>query len=246
MFCLGLLLGFVGAGGAGTVIAVLTTCFAIPIHTALGTSLAAMVFTCLSGSYSHFREKNMFLRTGLAVGLFGALGAFAGAKVATIIPGHQLKWLTAGMLFLSAFLLWLRIQFADSNLFRLFNNQLLEKHFWPLAAGVGCITGMLSGTFGIGAAPFIQISLLVFFRLTLPQVAGTTMLVILPIAFFGGLGYLSAGYLDIALLFKVVIGMVVGAYLGAKWTNRLPPKILKIAMVAVPVFGAIVLLFAPQ
>ena len=40
MFLLGLVLGFVGAGGAGFVIALLTMMFHIPIHTALGTSLA--------------------------------------------------------------------------------------------------------------------------------------------------------------------------------------------------------------
>lgn len=52
MLLLGILLGFVGAGGAGFVIALLTLIFDIPIHTALGTSLAAMAFTTLSGAYT--------------------------------------------------------------------------------------------------------------------------------------------------------------------------------------------------
>ena len=51
MFGLGLAIGFVGAGGAGLVIAVLTVVFGIPIHTALGTSLGAMIFTTMSGSF---------------------------------------------------------------------------------------------------------------------------------------------------------------------------------------------------
>ncbi len=49
MFLLGIILGFIGAGGAGFVIALLTLLFHIPIHTALGTSLAGMAFTSLSG-----------------------------------------------------------------------------------------------------------------------------------------------------------------------------------------------------
>lgn len=36
-------------GGAGFVIALLTILFHVPIHTALGTSLAGMAFTSLSG-----------------------------------------------------------------------------------------------------------------------------------------------------------------------------------------------------
>lgn len=49
MFLLGIILGFIGAGGAGFVIALLTILFHVPIHTALGTSLAGMAFTSLSG-----------------------------------------------------------------------------------------------------------------------------------------------------------------------------------------------------
>jgi uncharacterized membrane protein YfcA len=50
MILIGILIGFTGAGGAGTVIAVLTAIFGIPVHTALGTSLASMIFTSLSGT----------------------------------------------------------------------------------------------------------------------------------------------------------------------------------------------------
>ncbi len=54
MVALGTLLGFVGAGGAGFIIAILTLVFKVPIYQALGTSLTAMIFTSLSGAYSHF------------------------------------------------------------------------------------------------------------------------------------------------------------------------------------------------
>ncbi|MED2933198.1 sulfite exporter TauE/SafE family protein, partial [Bacillus wiedmannii] len=44
MLVMGVLLGFVGAGGAGFIIAILTLVFRIPIHVALATSLTAMAF----------------------------------------------------------------------------------------------------------------------------------------------------------------------------------------------------------
>ncbi len=47
------------------------------------------------------------------------------------------------------------------------------------SAMVGLFSGVMSGACGVGAAPFIQLGLLHFFRLSLPQVAGTTMLVTL-------------------------------------------------------------------
>src|SRR3954467_13262602 len=128
MFVLGVLLGFVGAGGSGFIIAILTVVFGVPIHMALGTSLAAMVFTTMSGAYSHFRQGNISIKTGLIVGGFGSVASylgsnltgwilgwcclvcfFLGSKLAGLIPIHSLHWLTAGMLFLSAVILVVRL-----------------------------------------------------------------------------------------------------------------------------------------
>lgn len=245
MFALGLVLGFVGAGGAGVVIAVLTIVFGVPIHTALGTSLSAMVFTTLSGAYSHFREGNVVLKSGAAVGMFGAVGAFIGANIAALLPASHLTWLTADMLFLSALLLILRLFFSSKGVFANTENKPVpgKLQFWLAAGGVGIVTGLLSGTFGIGAMPFIQLGLLIFFSMSLQQSAGTTMLVILPIALLGGIGYLITGYLDVGLFIHVTIGLMTGAYIGAKFTKRLPAVILKIAMVTVPTIGGMLLLF---
>lgn len=241
MFLLGLLVGFVGAGGAGLVIAVLTVVFGIPIHTALGTSLGAMMFTTMSGVVSHFREQNVALKEGLLVGAFGAVGAYSGVQIASIIPARDLTWLTAGMLYISAVLITLRMYFSFSGLLAVKSTN--RVRFWLTACGLGLLCGVLSGSFGIGAAPFIQIGLLVFFSLSIPQVAGTTMLVIMPIAFMGGFGYLVAGYLDIRLFIEVIVGLMTGAYIGAKFTRRLHLSILKTAMVAMPVFAGTLLLF---
>lgn len=45
------------------------------------------------------------------------------------------------------------------------------------------------------------------------------MLIILPIAVGGGFGYSSEGYLDYLLLVQVLIGTMLGVYIGAKFTN---------------------------
>lgn len=240
---MGLLLGFVGAGGAGVVIAVLSAVFEIPIHTALATSLSAMVFTTLSGAYSHFREDNIDVKTGAAVGGFAAVGAFIGAQIASMLPASELKWLTACMLFVSAVVLWLRF-FSHGKLF----SDTRQKHgpsgyaFWLSAGMLGIVTGIMSGSFGIGATPFIQIGLLSCFGMSVYKSAGTTMLIILPTAITGGLGYLLAGHLDIILLMQVTAGLMCGAYLGAKFTRRLHPLILKTAIVVIPVLGGLLLI----
>lgn len=243
LFIMGCLLGLTGAGGAGIVIAILTAAFGVPIHLALGTSLGAMAFTTLSGAVSHFREGNVRVRTGAAVGAFGAIGSFLGAHVAALIPSSNLHWLTGGMLLLSMILMYLRLYHPNSGPFAHATKEELRggSRFWFTAVGAGLVVGFLSGTFGIGATPFIQLSLLILFDLPLVTAVGTTMLIIMPIAVFGGLGYLLSGNLDFTLFFQVVAGLMTGAYVGATFTNRIPRSVLKVCMTSIPGIGALIL-----
>lgn len=241
MFLLGMLLGFVGAGGSGFIIAILTVLFGVPIHTALGTSLAAMVFTTMSGAYSHYREGNISAKTGLAVGGFGAAASYLGSKLAGLIPVNSLHLLTGGVLLLSAIILLVRL-FIVQKITGNQPNRDNTRYFFLRAAAVGIITGLLSGTFGIGAAPFIQIGLLVVMGLSVKQSVGTTMLVILPIAIAGGIGYYFQGYLDFVLLGEVLAGTMIGSYAGAKFTSLAPQPLLKSAMVLTPIIAATILI----
>ncbi|MDI3410284.1 sulfite exporter TauE/SafE family protein [Bacillus sonorensis] len=239
MFLLGLLLGFVGAGGAGFVIALLTMLFHIPIHTALGTSLAGMAFTSLSGTFSHFREGNIKLKIGLTVGCFAAAGSFFGAKLTSLIPASSLHYMTAGMLFLSAILILIRLFFLKENA----KDQDMNLRFWIKASVLGIVVSILSGTFGIGSAPFIQIGLMMFLNLSIRHSVGTTMLVIIPLSLGGGIGYISEGFVDYLLLIKILIGTMCGAYVGAKFTNILPKVVLKAGLFLTPAVSGFILLF---
>ena len=241
---MGILLGFVGAGGSGFIIAILTVLFGVPIHIALGTSLAAMVFTTMSGAYSHFRQGNISVRTGLIVGGFGAGASYLGSRLSGLIPVNSLHWLTAGMLLLSAVILVIRLfivqKIKENNTKELLSNNRLYKK----GAIVGIGSGILAGTFGIGSAPFIQIGLLSILGLSIKQSVGTTMLVILPIALAGGIGYYFQGYIDVVLLVQVLAGTMIGSYVGAKFTNLVPQGLLKGAMVLTPITAGVIMLIS--
>ena len=246
MLALGLLLGFVGAGGSGFIISILTVVFGYPIHTALGTALAAMFFSSFSGSISHYREGNMKLRPGVVVGLTGAAGAWISSGWSSLIPEDRLGYLTSGMLFASGFALWFRMAYVSRR------PQTPESmnaaspvqgwRFWVNAPLVGFLTGALSGLFGIGSTPFIQLGLMLLLGMSMRYAAGTTMLVIMPIALAGGAGYFTIGYLDVHLLAAVVICSMSGAYIGATFTKRVPAAWLKTCMVLTPMLGGAILL----
>lgn len=240
MILLGCLLGFAGAGGAGLTITLLSVGFGVPIHTALGVALAAMSFTMLSGAVSHFREGDVLLRLGLTTGGAGMLGAFVGARISDALPGDILSKVTAALMLASSVLLY----------FILFRKDMLDHaskaegaSFYAHALTIGVVTGFLSGAFGIGATAFIQISLMLFFGVSLYHAIGTTMLVILPISVSGGLGYLVNGYLDFYIFLQTLGGLTIGAYLGAKLTRLASRNTLRYIVLSMPTIGGLMLLF---
>jgi Predicted permeases len=247
IFGAGLLLGFVGAGGSGFIISILTTLFGLSIHTALGTALSAMIFSSVSGTISHYREGNVALKTGLVVGLFGACGAWICSQVSVGIDGGALKYMTAAVLYLSSGMLWLRMYMVSRRRKAAESREEGEEDArpvsWPKSGVIGLACGALSGLFGVGATPFIQISLMVILGMKVSQAAGTTMLVIAPIAVAGGAGFYGTGNLDLKLLAVVLAAITAGSYIGAKFTKRLPEAVLKSAMVLTPMLGATLLLF---
>ena len=107
---------------------------------------------------------------------------------------------------------------------------------------IGLVTGVLSGTFGIGSTPFIQIGLLTLLGMSVRQAAGTTMMIIIPIALSGALSDLSAGVLDLKLLVEVVIGTMAGTYVGAKFTKRVPSVVLRASLMVLPFIAGTILL----
>lgn len=243
MLLLGAVIGFVGAGGAGVTIALLTAGFNVPIHTALAVALAAMVFTMLSGTISHFREKEVEVKTGAIIGMGGMIGAFIGANFSELLASSTLSLMTAIMISLSALTLYMKLYHADwvNRTFHARENMLEGKKLWIYGILCGIANGFLAGAFGIGAAAFIQLSLMVIFGVPLLKSIGTCMMIILPISVAGGLGYFFNDRLDMMIFVQTLAGLMVGAYFGAKLTHLAPLPILKAAIVALPTLGGITL-----
>lgn len=247
MLALGFLIGLVGAGGAGLTITLLAVGFGVPIHTALGVALASMSFTMLSGTISHFLAGDVILKIGFITGVFGMLGSGLGVYTSTYIPAPLLSSATGIMLLLSTILLYFQL-FQPDKLFGLVKVNVAEGEvssirFFLGAAGVGLFNGFLSGAFGIGAAAFIQICLMLFFRISLYHAIGTTMMIILPVSIAGGLGHLLSGHLDSNIFIQTLGGLVIGAFVGAKFTRLIPKNILKYIIVSMPLIGGLLLIF---
>ena len=244
MLALGAVIGFVGAGGAGVTITLLVVGFGVPVHTSLAVALAAMTFTTLSGAVSHFRQHEVVVATGAALGLGGALGALGGAAVSNLLPAKELGTATAVMMLASGGLQYMKLYHPQwlSAHFPVRETLLAGAPLWRRGIPVGMCCGFLAGAFGIGAAAFIQVALMVLFGVPLLQSIGTCMMIILPISAAGGLGYLASGHLDLMIFLQTLAGLTIGAWFGAKGTHLAPLPVLKASIVGMSAIGGIIML----
>ncbi|WP_297215659.1 sulfite exporter TauE/SafE family protein [uncultured Desulfovibrio sp.] len=243
MLLLGGVIGCLGVGGSGLSVIILSLGFHVPVHTALGVSMAVMAFTMASGTFSHFRGGRVLPALGIRIGLFGALGAFTGAHLAVHIRGEHLLLVTASAQFLSGILIYYRVfRMRPPSTGSGAGISYRPAILWLLCMLLGLFNGMVASLCGVGSAAFLQFCLMAIFRISIYETIGTTMLVIMPIALLGGAGFLSTGHLDAGIFLATLAGQMIGAFLGAKLTPRIPLPCLKVCMVACPILGGLVIL----
>lgn len=244
-FIIGLIVGFIGAGGAGIAVAILTTLFELPVHTAIGTAIAAMLFVTFSGALSHYREGNVAYRLGLVVGLAGAAGAVLGADTSQLVP-EQILGIGAGLaLWCLALLVWARTRLTGiARVEQVWAGETSRPpREWVSGVGLGAVGGAAAAFFGVGMAPFLQLGFLVLHRLPLRQTIGTTMLALVFISAAGSIAMARHGDVSLPHLIGLTLGLASGAFIGARFTRRVPRQVLRVAVVAVPVVAGAMLLF---
>lgn len=244
LFGVGLLLGFIGAGGGGVLVGLLSGVFGLDIDKAIGTALAAMCVVTVFGAVSHYREGHVSARIGLIVGATGILGAAMGAEFGQRVPNRVLE-LGAGLTLWSlALLVWYRTRIvARSTQAESGRKPLTRRNELVRGILLGGTGGMAAGFFGVGMAPYVQLGFLSALRLTLVQTIGTTMLTLVFIS--GSAATVLARHGDVSgrHFVAAVFGLSTGSYLGAKLTARAPYRLLRGTVVAVPIVAGAMVLF---
>jgi uncharacterized membrane protein YfcA len=198
-----------------------------PVHVALGTSLAAAVFTTSSSTVGHalrgrWRPSAIpFLALGVLVASYP--GSYLGAN----LPGSVLKRMFAVLLLAGAY--------------RLFRGNPANRHAEPCTSPVllfatGALAGMVGALMGIGGGIVMVPLMLGMLHFPSRVAAGTSSAVAIAVALLGALGYIingsgvaglpegAWGYVhpDTALWLAAgtVPGAQVGAYLNRKWGGK--------------------------
>ena len=207
----------------------------------LGTSLAIIIPTSLSGAYRHTRTLDNIIKPGIRLGIFGIIGGAIGGFVASILPSGILE-IIFGLLLL--FVVFKNI--VDINKER-------EDAKIPFnlvtTAVIGLFVGFASGLLGIGGGIFLIVILTALLGFSLIEAIGTSSVFICLTAIGGFLSYVvsgwgvstfpySIGYVSIINFLLIACFSVPMASFGAKMAHKVPQKKLKI------VFSVLVLYMA--
>jgi uncharacterized membrane protein YfcA len=97
-----------------------------------------------------------------------------------------------------------------------------------LNLAIGLMAGVLSGLFGIGGGVLIVPSLIILARHTPARATGTSLAaLLLPVGALGAWEYYRRGDVDVPAALLIALGIFAGAWLGAHWAVRLPPRALQ-------------------
>jgi len=227
--------GLLGIGGGAVMVPLLVLVFrahGLPeahiVHLALGTALAAMVFTSISSMRAHHAHGSVDWKIARAMSPGMLAGSFVAALIAGWIPTRPLALMFTLLVFYA----------ATSILFDLTPRSQREL---PRAGGIfsaGALIGAVSSLLAAGGA-FMSIPFLVWCKVPLRRAIGTAAANGLPIAIAGTAGYVlhglrvpdlpapSFGFVYLPALALVVATSMLAAPLGARLAHRLPVRRLR-------------------
>lgn len=240
----GFFAGLLGVGGGAIMVPVLALSFAAQgmadghlMHLALGTSMAAIVFTSIASLRAHHAHGAVRwdIVRRIAPGI--VLGTFVGAQLASALPTRPLA------LFFTVFMAYVALQMLVN--FKPKPSRQLPGAFGMFAVGNGI--GAVSALVAIGGGS-LSVPFMVWCNIKMHQAIGTSAAIGLPIALAGTAGFLlagpregglpagSLGFVYLPALAACVAMSMLTAPLGAKAAHRLPVATLK------KIFAGVILL----
>lgn len=93
---------------------------------------------------------------------------------------------------------------------------------------IGLCAGLLSGLFGIGGGVLIVPALMLVMKMTPLEATATSLgALLLPVGALGAYEYYRNGHVNVAGSLLLALGLLIGAYFGARWAQTLSPVQLK-------------------
>lgn len=213
------------------------------MHTAIGTSLAAMVFTGVVAVYFFHKHQGIIWATFKAMIPGIIIGSVLGALIGHFLSGVVLEIFFGVFICLLGFYLYFRRKIRNKEL------KLPIFAYAYYGFGIACIASLL----GIGGGVFI-VPLLIHHGIVEKKAIGTSAVCSLCITFFGALSYLyfglghvpvqeSIGYIYLPAFVLIGLTAVFFVPLGVKMVQKIPGITLRKVFAGVLFLTGLLMIF---
>jgi uncharacterized membrane protein YfcA/uncharacterized membrane protein YedE/YeeE len=221
---IGLALGLLGGGGSILTVPILVYGLGLEAKQAIATSLLVVGVTSSAALVSHARRGLVDFRTGFSFGAAGMVGAFAGGRLASFVPGSILLLGFAAMMLATAIAM---LRSRDDAGGAAASGKVATK--LPVARVLvhGSVVGIVTGLIGAGGGFLIVPALVLLGGMPMRTAVATSLLVIAMKSLAGFAGY--AGHVDVdwQLAGLVSSAAIVGSIAGSLLSARIPQQTLK-------------------
>jgi hypothetical protein len=236
-FVLGLAIGGVagllGVGGGFLIVPTLTL-MGLPVHQAIGTSLACITISSLSSAYTHLKKGAVLFRVVIVKESFSVPSAVLGAYLAAMLPEGILRGIFA---FLLMYLAYTMVRSRECSA-RTGTTGVRYRRV-PL---VGVISGLTSGLLGISGGVLNVPLFHTFIELPMRYAVGTSSLALFFTAFAATWTHYHLGQVRVETALLLAPGLIIGAHIGAKAAHSVSPTKLKLAFALLLILVALKML----
>lgn len=227
---IGILAAIIGLGGGFLYVPTLSLIFGLDAKTAIGTSLAIMIFSTVSASFWYHREGMILYRVAVALIVPSMLATFAGSYLTTLADSRVLVFIFCIMLTLVSLEMlvpWFRffreIRFGPSFVLSVTvphqGTQPVNRIWYSHLIFWGAAGGLLSGVTGTsGGAIFVPA--LATAGIPVHYAVATAMFAAILVSITGAASHVGLG--QVAWPFAAVygIGAATGTFLGTYLATR--------------------------
>lgn len=241
-YCAGLLGSLTGLGGGVVVIPVLTLCFGVDFHYAVGAALVASIATSSGSGSAYVKEGVTNIRLGMFLEIATTIGAVCGAAVAIYLNSNTIAIIYGSVLVLTAAMQQRRKSDHDgvvgsemARRLKLFGSWPQKddtmKHYQLRHVGGGFsvmyVAGVLSGILGIGSGVLKVIAMDGIMKVPFKVSTTTSNFMMGVTACASAVIYVQRGNIVPGMACPVMIGVLFGALTGAKLLKRLDVRLLR-------------------
>lgn len=219
----GFSLALVGGGGSVLAVPLLVYLVGVPApHIAIGTSALAVAVNAAVNVIPHWRQRTIKARCALVFTAFGVVGAIIGSTIGKAVDGDALVgWFGLVMVAVGIGMI-LRRPGRDNPEIHLDRSS--ARYLVPRLAIAALPVGLLSGLFGIGGGFLIVPALMLATSMPLINAIGSSLVAISALGAATAANYAISGYVDWILVASLLVGGVIGGFLGAKAATKLAKR----------------------